>query len=233
MKRWFLMLAAVLTVVFTIAGCSGGNQGSASTTVAGSSQTAAMSNSQSQPSESESGSTGQKIKPGQLISQAEAATLLGAAVKDGVSAENPLLSLSVCFYSADNPASKDYLQIALIQKSQGGQSEQGGQPSESASSQPSESASSQPSASQSGGQNEGMPTKGLYEALKMLFSDPNTPITGRLGDDAFIATQGTGILYKEYFIYVSAGSATPDAAKAIVAQAGELAVENIMRLLGE
>lgn len=236
MKRLIWIPVALSIVILVMQGCSGGDQGSASTTVAGSSQSAAASNSGSIQASSSSGSSqGQTIKPEQLISQVEAATLIGEAVKDGVSTENQLLSMGVCFYAAENAASTSYLQIALVQqKKEGGQSQQGGQPSASASSQSSQSsqsASSPPSAS--AGQSEGMTPKGLYEAIKMMFSDPNMPVTGRLGDDAFISTQGTGILYKEYFLYIAAGSATPEAAQAIAKQASELAVENLRRLLGE
>lgn len=238
MKRLIWIPVALSIVIFAMQGCSGGGQGSASTTVAGSSQSAAASSSSSSGSQASSNSgnsQGQMIKPEQLISQSEAATLLGEAVKDGVSAENQLLSVGVCFYAAENTASKSYLQIALVQqKKEGGQGQQGGQPSASASgqsSQSSQSASGQPSAS--AGQAEGMTPKGLYEAIKMMFSDPNMPVTGRLGDDAFISTQGTGILYKEYFLYIAVGSATPEAAQAIVKQASELAVGNLRRLLGE
>jgi|AGTN01.1.fsa_nt_gi hypothetical protein len=231
MKRWFWILAALFVLAGVMQGCSGSKEESASTMISGSSQSPGMNGSQSQPASSGSPSV-QMVKPGQLVSQVEAASLLGEAVKDGVSGGNPLLNVSICFYAAENTASTNYLQIVLIPQNAG---ESGGGPGES--SQPSESApnesgeSSQPS--ESGGKSEGMSPKSLYEALKMMFSDPNTPVTGRLGDDAFISTQGTGILYREYFIYIAAGGATPEAAQAIVKQAGELAVENLRRILGE
>lgn len=234
MKKGICILTA-LAFALCLAGCSGGGSGSTSTTISKSSQPPQTSSSGGSPQSSGSSSPQKMaVKPEQLISQAEAAALLGEAVKNGASGENPLLLSSMCFYAAENSASMGYLQIVLIQQPPGdsGGSDSGSS-SQSASASPSESSSASGQPGASSGSGESMSPKSLYEALKMMLSDPNTPVTGRLGDDAFISTQGTGILYKEYFIYIAAGAATPEAAQAVVKQACELAVQNLRRVLGE
>lgn len=229
MKKIIRLMACLLCVVLLLPACSGGNSESANTVLSGG-QSPGANSSQSQAGGSQSEGQAQMIKPEQLISKDEAATLLGEAVKDGAKGEYPLLGMNMCFYAAEKADSKGYLQVAIIQMGGSGGGEQSGE-----SSQPSESQSSQPSESASGGGGGGeeMSAKTLYEGFKKLFSDPNTALTGRIGEDAFVSAQGMSILSGEYYIYIAAGSADPVQMQAIVKAAAELAINNLKRIQGE
>lgn len=232
MRKIIRALTCLLCAVLLLSACSGGNSESANTVLSGG-QTPGANGSQSQQAGgSQSQGQSQGVKPEQLISKAEAAMLIGEAVKDGAKGEYPMLGMNMCFYAGATPESKGYLQVAVIQMGQSGQAEHSSQPSESQSSQPSESKSSQPSES-SGGGGEQMSAKTLYEGFKKLFSDPNVALTGRLGDDAFVSAPGMSILTGEYYIYIAAGSADPVQAQAIVKAAAELALNNLKRIQGE
>lgn len=221
-------------VIPTLTGCSGGGSESANTMLSGNSQSPQASGSQGQQSSSSAGSQ-QPIKPEQLISKEEAATLIGEAVKEGAPGEYPMLGLSICFYAAENADSKNYLQIAVIQQGAGsGQSGSGESSQPSASSQSSE--SSQASQSQSGGsdsQSQSLSPRNLYEGFKKLFSDPYASVSGRIGDDTFLSAQGMSILSGEYYIYIAAGSPNAQDTQKILKQAGELAINNLRRIQGE
>ena len=229
MRKIIRALACLLCVVLLLPACSGGNSESANTVLSGGQSPGANSSQSQQAGSSQSQGQAQMIKPEQLISKDEAATLLGETVKDGAKGEYPLLGMNMCFYAAEKADSKGYLQVAIIQMGSAGgqeQSEESSQPSESQSSQSSESAGG-------GGGEEEMSAKTLYEGFKKLFSDPNTALTGRIGEDAFVSAQGMSILSGEYYIYIAAGSADPTQMQAIVKAAAELAVNNLKRIQGE
>ena len=234
MKKNVFILMALFIMVVTITGCSGGDSGSTSTTVSGSSQSPSSQSSSSggsQQSSDSSSSQAPQIKPEQLISKTEAATLIGEAVKDGAMDEYPQFGLSLTFYAAENSESKNYLQIAVLQQASEGGGE-GGASESSASSQPSQSSSSSPSSS-SGGSGEKLAPKDIFEGLKKLFSDPFAPVEGRMGDDTFMSAQGISILYGEQYIYISVGSFSATDAQKILKQAAELAITNLKRIQGE
>jgi hypothetical protein len=235
MKRRIIVWITLLIVVFTVAGCSGGNSGSTSTTLNASSQSQSPQSGSSGSAQQSSGSgDSQKpqIKPEQLISKEEAATLLGEAVKKGATDEFPQLSLSITFYAAENMESKNYLQIAVMQQASDGGGGGGGGSEQSASSQPSESGSSSPSGG-SGGSGEKLAPKDIFEGLKKLFSDPFAPAEGRMGDDFFLSAQGLSILHGGQYIYISVGSFPAAEAQKLLKQAGELAIINLKRIQGE
>jgi len=234
MKKVFCILIS-LVLLAVISGCSGGDSGSTTTVVTGSSSQSQSASSSSGESSSTSSSPGKSIKPEQLISSEEAAQLIGEAVKAGVKDDYSAFGLDICFYAAANAESKNYLQIAVIQQaseseSQGGESSQ---PSESSSASASASASPSSSASASGGQSEPATPKSLYDGFKKIFSDPNAAVTGRLGDDNFLAAQSISILSGDYCIFIAVGSFSPEAGQAILTQASEMVMANLQRILGE
>lgn len=243
MKKTICLILAFLILVLIIPGCSQGNSEGASATVQpeksqspGASSSAGMQASGSESSQS------QQIKPEQLISKEEAVKLVGESVKAGVNEKYPLLGLNTCFYAPEKSDSKSYLQVCLIQKSalkQGG-GEQSGQSSKPSEAGGSESGSSESSGSESGQQSnsggeggEEMSPKTLYEGLKKLFSDPNTALTGRIGDDIFISAQGISILSGEHCIVILMSCADPAKTAETLKQAGELAISNLKRIQGE
>lgn len=238
MKKTIWIMIPMVIVIMLITGCSGGESDGASATVQpGSTQSPEASSSDSKQASSSGGSQSQQIKPEQLISKEEAATLIGESVKAGVSEEYPLLGLSTSFYAPEKSDSKSYLQVCLIQQSalQGGGGQSGG------SDQSGEKNESQPSPGQSGQSNdsggvsggEEMSPKTLYEGLKKLFSDPNAAVTGRIGDDIFISAQGISILSGEYCIIILIGSPDPAQTEQTLKKAGELAVSNLKRIQGQ
>lgn len=236
-------LARYVIVIFCIAlalsGCSSDESQSASTQLPGGGQSPAASSSSMPQTSQQGGGGGQIIEPKQLISKEEAAQLLGEPVKDGMTDEKPVLGMKICFYTAENSASKSYLQIALVQSGmlQQGQEQPQASASPGASSQPDgqgggQSSSPQDSQGSSGG-GEQLTPKALFEALKQSMEDLNSVETGRIGDDNFLTAQGMGILSGEYYIYVSAGSNDPAAISDIVKAAGEMAVRNMKRIQGQ
>lgn len=238
MKKTICLILAFLILVLIIPGCSQGNSEGASATVQpeksqspGASSSAGMQASGSESSQS------QQIKPEQLISKEEAVKLVGESVKAGVNEKYPLLGLSTCFYAPEKSDSKSYLQVCLIQNSalkQGGeeQSGQSSEPSETSGSKSGGSESGQQSSS--GGEGGGeMSPKTLYEGLKKLFSDPNTALTGRIGDDIFISAQGISILSGEHCIVILMSCTDPAKTAETLKQAGELAISNLKRIQGE
>ncbi len=239
MRKIILMVACLLCIALLLPACSGGESGSASTVLSGG-QTPGANNSQGQQagsSQSQGGQEQKMIKPEQLISKDEAATLLGETVKDAAKGEYPMLGLNTCFYAAEKPDSKGYLHVGIIQMGQQGQSGgSGGGGQSGQSSQPSSSESSQASQSSGGGSSGGgeeMSAKTLYEGFKKLFSDPNSVLTGRIGEDAFVSAPGISILSGQYYIYVAVGNADPLKAQTMVKQAAELAMNNLKRIQGE
>lgn len=241
MKRILCLILTSLLIILLVPGCSGGESEGASATVQpGSSQSPESKGSDSKQASSDSGgSKGQQIKPEQLISKEDATTLIGESVKAGVSEEYPLLGLSTNFYAPEKPDSKSYLQVCLIQQSalkQGG-SEKSGESSESGqqgeSGQSGSEQSDQSSESGGGSGGEEMTPKTLYEGLKKIFSDPNTAVTGRIGDDIFISAQGISILSGEHCIIILMSCADPSKAEETLKKAGELAISNLKRIQGE
>jgi len=242
MKKITLIMIILLVVVLLFPGCSKKESEGASATIQpGNSSSPQANSSDSKQASSDAGSEGLMIKPEQLLSKEEAAALIGESLKTGVSEEYPLLGLNTCFYAPEMPDSKCYLQICLIQQNALKQKEGGGEGSES-SAKPSESGQSGSEQSgESGGESGGsggsgggeMSPKTLYDGLKKLFSDPNTAMTGRIGDDIFISAQGISILSGEYCIVILIGASDPSQAQTALKQAGELAVKNLKRIKGE
>lgn len=244
MKRIICLVLTSLIIILLIPGCSGGESEGASATVQpGSSQSPESKSSDSKQASSESGGSEDKqIKPEQLISKEDATTLIGESVKAGVSEEYPLLGLSTNFYAPEKPDSKSYLQVCLIQQSalkKGGSeqsvgSSESGQQGESGGSGSEKSGQSGESGGGSGGEGgEEMSPKTLYEGLKKIFSDPNTAVTGRIGDDIFISAQGISILSGEHCIIILVSCADPSKAEETLKKAGELAISNLKRIQGE
>jgi len=238
MKKIICLILTFVIVILLFPGCSGGESEGASATVQpGSSQSPQAESSDSKQASSSGDSQSQQIKPEQLISKDEAAMLIGESVKAAVSEEYPLLGLSTSFYAPEKSDSKSYLQVCLIQQSafkqgggeqSGGSSQSGQQGESSQSSQPSE------SGGESGGSGGGeMSPKTLYEGLKKLFSDPNTALTGRIGDDIFVSAQGISILSGDYCIIILIDCPDPTKVEETLKQAGELAISNLKRIQGE
>jgi hypothetical protein len=243
MKKLSRFASILLCIIILImAGCSSNESQSASTQLPGGQSQSASSSSGGPQASSGGQSGGQMIEPKQLISKEEAAQLIGEAVKDGSTDEQPVLGMKICFYPAENSASKAYLQIAVIQagmlqqgqqQSSGGGSSGGSGSSGGGSGSSGGGASSSPSSSQGGGGGSELTTKGIFEALKKAMEDLNAADTGRIGDDNFITAQGMGILANDYYIFVSAGSNNAAGVPAIVKAAGELAVRNLKRIQGQ
>jgi len=238
MKKIIYLILTFVIVILLCPGCSGGESEGASATVQpGSSQSPQANSSDSKQASSSGNSQSMQIKPEQLISKEEAATLIKEPVKAPVSEEYPLLGLSTSFYAPEKSDSKSYLQVCLIQQSalkhegggqSGGSSQSGQESGSSQSSQPSE------SGGESGGSGGGeMSPKTLYEGLKKLFSDPNTAVTGRIGDDIFVSAQGISILSGEYCIVILIDCTDPSKAEETLKKAGELAISNLKRIQGE
>jgi len=241
MRKIARYVVVILCIALALSGCASNESQSASTQLPGGGQSPAASSSSMPQTSQQGGGGGQMIEPKQLISKDEAAQLLGEPVKDGMTDEKPVLGMKICFYAAENPASKSYLQIAVVQSGmlQQGQGQEQPQASASpgASSQPAAQGggqSSSPQASQgSSGGGEQLTPKALFEALKQSMEDLNSVETGRIGDDNFLTAQGMGILSGEYYIYVSAGSNDPAAIPEIVKAAGEMSIRNLKRIQGE
>lgn len=233
MRRLFFILLISLLITSCITGCSGGESESASTSIQSGSSYSPQAGSSDNMAASDGASSEEPIiKPEQLISKEEAVTLVGESVKTGVTDTYPLLGLESCFYAVENSESNGYLQICVIQKG----ALSGGEGGSESSSQPSQSQSSQSSESQGGtsssDQQELLP-KTIYEGLKKLFSDPNTTVTGRIGDDTFISAQGISIISGEYCIIILTGGTDTTKTQDVLKQAGELAIVNLQRIKGE
>jgi len=245
MRKIARYVIVILCIALALSGCASNESQSASTQLPGGGGQSPAASSSSMPQTSQQGGGGgQMIEPKQLISKVEAAQLLGEPVKDGMTDEKPALGMKICFYAAENSASKSYLQIAVVQSAMlpQGQGQGQGQPQTSASSGTSSQpgaqgggqSSNSPQASQgSSGGGEQLTPKALYEALKQSMEDLNSAETGRIGDDNFRTAQGMGILSGEYYIYVSAGSNDPAAIPGIVKAAGEMSIRNLKRIQGE
>jgi len=239
MKKITLIMIILLIIVLLFPACSEKESEGASATIQpGKSSSPQANSSDSKQASSDAGSEGLMIKPEQLLSKEEAAALIGESLKTGISEEYPLLGLNTCFYAPDKPDSKCYLQICLIQQNALKQKEGGGDGGES-SAKPSESGQSNSEQSgESGGGSGGssggeISPKTLYEGFKKLFSDPNTAMTGRIGDDIFISAQGISVLSGEYCIVILIGASDPSQAQTALKQASELAVKNLKRIKGE
>ncbi len=242
MKKTLCLILTLIAIILLMPGCSGGESEGASATVQpGSSQSPQANSSDSKQASGSGGSESKKIKPEQLISKEDAVTLIGESVKAGVSEEYPLLGLSTSFYAPEKPDSKSYLQVCLIQQSalkqgsgESGQSGGSGESGKSGESGGSESGQQKESGGGSGGSGgEEMSPKTLYEGLKKLFSDPNTALTGRIGDDIFISAQGISILSGEHCIVILMSCSDPTKAEEALKKAGELAISNLKRIQGE
>ncbi len=238
MKKIICLILTFVMVILSCVGCSGEESEGASATVQpGNTQSPLTNSSDSKQASSQNNSQSQQIKPEQLISKEDAAMLIGDSLKAGVSEEYPLLGLSTSFYAPEKSDSISYLQICLIQQSalkqSGGNSGQSGESSQS--SQPSQSGESSESGGESDGSTDGgeMTPKSLYEGLKKLFSDPNTAVTGRIGDDIFVSAQGISILSGEYCIVILIGCPDSSKTEETLKTAGELAVKNLKRIQGE
>jgi len=221
-SRAFLIVF-LLVLIFTA--CSDKESQSASTTVQSGQPQSPQASGESS-AQASGGSAGKTIKPEQLISKNEANTLIGEAVKAGVSDEYQKLGVTTCYYAAENTESKGYLQISVLQKSKKKDDQSSGGSGQSE--QPSESQSSS-----GGGESGEMAPKDLYEGFKKIFSDANTAVAGHIGDDTFISAKSITILSGEYCIVISVGSADPAMAETMLKSAAEMAVNNLNRIQGE
>lgn len=226
------LLIFICVHLMLITGCSKEEPNKSTTTIPGKTQQPSANVSSSGSAESQK----KLIQPEQLISKEDATLIIGESVKDGVKDQHPKLGMNICFYAAENADSKSYLQIALIQKESMSSGQSGGSDKSGDGSDEQSGQSGGQSDGQSGGQSGGggeMAPKDLYEGFKKLFSDPNIAVTGRIGDDTFITSQGMNILSGEYYICVNAGGFNPQKTQAVLKQAGELAVYNLKRIQGE
>ena len=245
MKKLLFKIALFFCITALITGCSDNSQPSATTVSPGG---ASQSSESASPSGQEaSASAMMTIKPKQLISKEDAVKLLGESMKEGIEDEQKELGISSCFYAPEAAGSKSYLQVTILQKpsdNSGGQ-QSGGQQSGSQQSGGQQSGGQQSGSQQSGGQQSGgqqsgsqqsgkeMTPKKIFEAIKKVFADPNAAVTGFVGDDKFMTSQGICLVSSEYCIYVAVGNADPATAKAIISQAAELAFGNLKRVQGK
>ncbi len=251
MKRLVIITAALALVFTLLAGCGGDeNKNAATTQLQGGQQQQGQQGGQKSPeSQSQGGQQqsggGQMIEPQQLISRQEAAQLAGEPVKDPIKEEQQMLGLKLCLYVAEKPDSKSYMMVAVVQQGAmqgGGGGESGGQSGGEGGG--GESGGHGGGGGESGGQGgqggqggggggqQEMTPKSLFEALKKTLADPNAD-AGRIGEEAFLSAPGISILSGEYYIYVAASAADPAMTPQIIKQAGELAVNNLKRLLGQ
>ena len=208
MKKLILMISLLICICAISAACEGESEKS---------QPPGGPEGTQESGQSPGQSPAAAIQPKQLISKEDAAKLLGEPLKEGVESKDLYQGISSCFYAPEKSDSKSYLLIALLQKASGGQQSGGS------------SAGQQSGGQQSGG----LEPKKVYEILKKIFADPNTPVGGFIGDDKFIISQGMCILNGENCIFVSVGNADPVKALEMQKQAAELAVTNINRIQGK
>lgn len=239
--KYVCITVAVMCVFTLTVSCQGGNEQNAATTqIAGNGggQSPGTSSQGGQSSQSsDSGQSGGKpIEPSQLISKEEAATLLKEPVKDAAATEQSTMGLKIGFYAPEKSDSKNYLEIVVMQKPQGGGDKGGGsQGGGGESSSPSQSSgSSGGEGSQGGGESKGgeISPAMVFEALKKAMGDPNATEVMHIGDDTFTTSPGIILLSGEYCIFISAGGADPAAAKETAKKAAELAVSNLKRIQG-
>jgi hypothetical protein len=247
MKYWFLkyicLIVALLSIIVLTAGCQGGNQQNAATTqLSGNSGNQSPGTSQGNQSSQSSGSGGQSgeqsggqsIDPKQLISKEEAAALMKENVKDAVTTEQTSLGLKIGFYAPEKSDSKNYLEIVVLQKPQGGGGQSGGGSQEGGSASSSPGQSQGQGGGQGGGGSQGSEISPamIFEVLKKSMADPNSAEVLHIGDDTFATAPGMVLLSGEYCIYVSAGGTDPAAAKETTKKAAELIVSNLKRIQG-
>jgi hypothetical protein len=225
MKKFVSILALILCFIVLMSACEESSEQSPS------SSQSSGSSSGGQQSPGASQSAAQPIQPKQLISKDDAVKLLGESVKEGIESKDLYQGLSGCFYAPEKADSKSYLMIVVLQKEQSSGGQGGGQ--QGSGQQGGQSGGGQQGGQSGGSQQGAVSPKKVFEILKKVFSDPNMPVSGFIGDDKFIMSQGMCILSGENCIYIAVGNSDPAKAQPILKQAAELAVSNLSRIQGK
>jgi hypothetical protein len=75
----------------------------------------------------------------------------------------------------------------------------------------------------------GQSPKSIYESLKANF--PNAVKVEGIGDDAFIAPPGMHVIKGDYYISIAVGNSDDPKNREILRAAGQMAVENLQKLI--
>ena len=183
-KRYLCLFVSTL-ILFT--GCGGSDPGSE--------------NSQGKQTtvQASKGPAGCQLKePCDLITRAEAESVIGEAVKDGQYGEQKVVGMKKCFYEAANPDSGKFLQITVQQ------------------------ASFMPPQVREAGQS----PKSIFAETKKMLADGRVDLAG-LGDEAFIGTGGLHMLAGDYYITVGVGNPDQDGNRQKLEAAGRLVLTKL------
>jgi len=140
-----------------------------------------------------------KLKePCELITRAEAGSLIGEDVKDGQYDEQKVVGMKKCFYEAANPDSDKFLQITVQQSE------------------------FMPQQVREAGQS----PKTIFVETKKMLADGRVDLAG-LGDEAFIGTGGLHMLAGDYYITIGMGNPDREGNRQKLEAAGRLALDNL------
>ncbi|MBU4260505.1 MAG: hypothetical protein KKC76_01310 [Proteobacteria bacterium] len=120
-------------------------------------------------------------EPCELITRAEAGSLIGEEVKDGQYGEQKVVGMKKCFYEASNPDSVKFMQITVQQ-----------------------SAFIPPQVREAG-----QSPEIIFAETKKMLADGRVDLTG-FGDEAFIGTGGLHMLSGDYYITIGVGNPDRD-----------------------
>ena len=137
-------------------------------------------------------------EPCELITAAEAGSLIGEAVKEGQYGEQKVVGMKKCFYEAANPDSVKFLQITVQQ-----------------------SAFMPPQVREAG-----QSPQSIFVETKKMLADGRVDLTG-FGDEAFIGTGGLHMLAGDYYITVGVGNPDRDGNRQKLEAAGRLVLDKL------
>ncbi len=184
-KRYLCLFVSTLIL---FAGCGGNDPGSENSQ-----------GKQTTVQEAAQPSAGCQLKePCELITRAEAESLIGEAVKDGQYGEQQVVGMKKCFYEAANPDSGKFLQITVQQSE------------------------FMPPQVREAGQS----PKSIFVETKKMLTDGRVDLAG-FGDEAFIGTGGLHMLAGDYYITVGVGNPDRDGNRQKLEAAGRLVLAKL------
>ncbi|MBU0967194.1 MAG: hypothetical protein KKA54_12545 [Proteobacteria bacterium] len=137
-------------------------------------------------------------EPCELITGAEAGSLIGEEVKDGQYGEQKVVGMKKCFYEAANPDSVKFLQITVQQSS------------------------FMPPEVREAGQS----PQAIFAETKKMLADGRVDLAG-FGDEAFIGTGGLHMLSGDYYITIGVGNPDRDGNRQKLEAAGRLVLDKL------
>jgi len=141
---------------------------------------------------------GKLIEPCELITKAEAGSLIGEAVKEGQHDEQKAVGMKKCFYEAASPDSGKFLQITA----------------------------QQPEFMPPQVREAGQSPKTIFAETKKMLAGGRVDLAG-FGDEAFISTGGLHMLTGEYYITIGVGNPDRDGNRQKLEAAGQLALDKL------